>query len=498
MMTQSVMTQAANLFGSAAGSVTTKGKQTGTGFDILMNNNMKSVQNNPGNMDVGAVKKSSMQKTEKADLVSDSNQSATDQTEATQSKTRVVSGDKTDRNDGTKATETNETGQAKDVQESETDPAVPDEKLVAQIEALLSNVQQTILNALNLSPEEFEQLLTDQGMSISDLLQPENLQQFILASQGTTDITAVLTDEKLAATMKDLMQTVNELVQEANLELTPEEMKAILSKAEELKQMPKEETLPVADTNLEKEIAENKVTNQPEAVNSGKSEAGGNKTADNNQVTSKAGSELTVKTDSSSESSNAFLSDKGQDDRSDLKTEDPFQLFVDNLVKSSNETQVEFSGNMVQVTQIREIANQIIDRIKVSVTPDTSTMELQLNPENLGKVNLTVQSKNGVMTAQFVVQNEISKEAIESQLATLKETLNSQGIKVEAIEVTVSSNAFEQNSTDNGSNDAEGQKSNSGNKITMEEAINMTEQAPDEGTATELSDILGSTVDYTA
>jgi flagellar hook-length control protein FliK len=124
-------------------------------------------------------------------------------------------------------------------------------------------------------------------------------------------------------------------------------------------------------------------------------------------------------------------------------------------------------------------------------------MELQLNPENLGKVNLSVQSKNGVMTAQFVVQNETSKEAIESQLHTLRETLNQQGIKVEAIEVTVSTYAFEQNQ-ESSNNQSEAPKEHSGRQISLEEAFNMSEVSEEENLAEDITGIRGSQIDYTA
>ena len=157
------------------------------------------------------------------------------------------------------------------------------------------------------------------------------------------------------------------------------------------------------------------------------------------------------------------------------------------------------SGNPVQVNDLWEIANQIIERIKVSIKPDQTSMQLQLNPENLGKVNLTVQSKNGVMTAQFVVQSELSKEAIESQLPMLRETLNQQGLKVEAIEVSVSTYAFDQ-ATQNGSgNQADTSESNqTQKKITFDEAIQMSEEEESDLEPESIIGTLGSQIDYTA
>ena len=50
-------------------------------------------------------------------------------------------------------------------------------------------------------------------------------------------------------------------------------------------------------------------------------------------------------------------------------------------------------------------------------------LEMSLNPESLGKVNLNITSKDGVMTAQITTQNEVSKEALESQLQILKDNI---------------------------------------------------------------------------
>ena len=72
-------------------------------------------------------------------------------------------------------------------------------------------------------------------------------------------------------------------------------------------------------------------------------------------------------------------------------------------------------------------------------------MEMQLNPENLGKIYLNISEKEGVIRAQIAAQNEIVKEALETQMVELRQNLNQQGIKVDAIEVTVATHEFEQN-----------------------------------------------------
>lgn len=72
-------------------------------------------------------------------------------------------------------------------------------------------------------------------------------------------------------------------------------------------------------------------------------------------------------------------------------------------------------------------------------------MEMQLNPENLGKIYLHISEREGAIRAQITAQNEVVKEALETHLVELRQSLNQQGMKVDAIEVTVGTHEFEQN-----------------------------------------------------
>lgn len=78
-------------------------------------------------------------------------------------------------------------------------------------------------------------------------------------------------------------------------------------------------------------------------------------------------------------------------------------------------------------------------------TDSGTTIEMQLNPANLGRLFLSVSEKEGNVTATITASNEEVKEALQTQMAALRETLQMQGIKVEAVEVTVAAHEFEQN-----------------------------------------------------
>jgi flagellar hook-length control protein FliK len=92
-----------------------------------------------------------------------------------------------------------------------------------------------------------------------------------------------------------------------------------------------------------------------------------------------------------------------------------------------------------------DLIEQVAENVKVVLANDSTSMEMQLNPENLGKIYLNVSANEGMVNAQLAAQNEAVKEALEIQIATLRENLNQAGIKVDAIEVTVASHEFEKN-----------------------------------------------------
>ncbi len=123
-------------------------------------------------------------------------------------------------------------------------------------------------------------------------------------------------------------------------------------------------------------------------------------------------------------------------------------------------------GQAVEVTQtvtqarvdVEGIMRQISQMTRIVVSQAETTIEMQLNPENLGKVYLQVVSRQGTITAQLAAQDEAVKQALESQIAALKENMNQQGLKVEAVEVTIASHEFERNLEENQKNPSKEQQ----------------------------------------
>ncbi|MBR1693683.1 MAG: flagellar hook-length control protein FliK, partial [Lachnospiraceae bacterium] len=112
----------------------------------------------------------------------------------------------------------------------------------------------------------------------------------------------------------------------------------------------------------------------------------------------------------------------------------------------------EASQPMTQTATVDDIMRQIGDYVRMNATPDVKEMEIQLTPANLGQVHINIASRNGVVTAQITTENEIVKQAMETQVVQLRERLEGQGVRIEAVEVTVASHEFERNLDENGEN----------------------------------------------
>lgn len=100
-----------------------------------------------------------------------------------------------------------------------------------------------------------------------------------------------------------------------------------------------------------------------------------------------------------------------------------------------------------------EIIRQIVNQISIANTTGESVIEMQLNPENLGKLYINVTEKNSEITARIAVSNEAVKNALESQMATLRENLQDANIRVNDVEITIATHEFERNLEQNAGNE---------------------------------------------
>lgn len=457
MMTQRVMTKGVDLFSSSKLSRPAKDKMSSTksSFSSVMDDSMHS---DKGTVKQSNIKSKKVEKVEKLDKV--------EKPENVDAKT------------------------IEPVKVKETESKVGDLNDIKSVQEKIKKtedvIQSTVQSSLGLSEEELGKIMETLGFSMLDLLNVDNMKQLVLQANGAGDITAVLTDENLANSIQNLIQAVDDLKLGEIVQVSQEELAMLMNNGNVEETTDSETSIKKETTILNTIIPSDNLSNKDtQNIDSSKS-------IDNQKEIIL---EIHKTTDTSLESN---TSDTNSSNENEAEIELPTQvnLFVENLAVTGNNNSQSFTQQIANVRQMQEITNQIIEQIKVFIKPDQTSMELQLNPENLGKINLSVIARDGVLTAQFTTQNEIAKEAIESQMQVLRDNLTNQGLKVDSIEVTVSNFAFEQS---NQAATGEEQQNNSQRRNMIrdegEMIKNLTEE---EALVVNMMEQNGNSIDYTA
>lgn len=107
---------------------------------------------------------------------------------------------------------------------------------------------------------------------------------------------------------------------------------------------------------------------------------------------------------------------------------------------------MEVAANRVKVAQ--NIMNQVLDGAKLQLNPTENGQEImmKLRPEDLGNVNLKISVEKGILMAEFQVESQVVKEALESNMADLKQALSQKGYSIEGMQVSVGQEQTEQQS----------------------------------------------------
>lgn len=165
---------------------------------------------------------------------------------------------------------------------------------------------------------------------------------------------------------------------------------------------------------------------------------------------------------------------------------------------------VETVEPLPQSVNTQDVINQIVESVRVILTEDKTSMELQLNPQNLGKIILKVTEQEGAVTAKIMTQNAVVKEALEAQTVELRQNLEQTGVKVDAVEVTVASHEFEKNLEQNAEGEkqqGEQQEKEKGRtrRLNLNDLSELTGVMSEEETlAAKMMAEQGNSVDYTA
>ncbi len=377
-----------------------------------------------------------------------------------------------------KNAETNDVQEATEEKTNEidmekTDKVISEEEVKEAVEELLTKIAEV----MNVTPQDIQNALEELGLKAQDLLNTENIPALVVALTEGADELSVMTNENVFANVQEITGKAEELLaglSEASGMSFAEIQEAMAKMAEHN---------PVAEEDVVYTNA-----NPSDAV-----------TAD----------ELTVSLENSNVTDmQAVSTETTRDTRQNTPNENAqgnaneqmtfAQTVADRLEQAVAKTDAVTSSYATS----ESVMNQIQDAIRVTQTQDMTEMELQLHPASLGNLRIQIAAKEGVVTAVFTTENEAVRAALESQLVTLKENFEQQGVKVEAVEVTVASHAFEQNLNGDESQAGEQmpEKKRGSRRISLNDltADNLEEELSDEDRiVAEMMKENGNTVDYT-
>lgn len=346
------------------------------------------------------------------------------------------------------------------------------QKVDQAVEEFAKEVQQEVKELLGVDDAQLEAAMKELGLTYQDLMDPVNLANLVMNLTGEEDQLGLLMNADFQELMQNVEVLSKNLLQE--LGMTPQEAAEVFAQleqnaaqiTEEVPQQMQEVTDTQADVLKVQQTDDVQITEQKSQV-TGLTETNAAATesveSDGNvqNVEEPVSQEVRVENDQTAsqqegqqeeapensmttEDDTSLLQQNDTTEKS-IFTEHTFQQTVQ-TIRTDNITAAPTTAvphNVVFNTL--DVIRQVSEFTRVMYQGDTTSMEMQLNPENLGKIYVQVTAKEGVVTAHLAVQNEIVKEALENQTIQLRENMNQQGIKVEAVEVTIASHEFERN-----------------------------------------------------
>ncbi len=374
----------------------------------------------------------------------------------------------------------------------QTEDAVTEEE-VEVISAVVVDVVQMLMNQLNLSLDDVKNTLDALGMDLKDLLSFHGIQDFFLqASQlQTSDL---LTDADAGQVYQEFMQQWNEIFEAAGM--TADDIANIMESENIDISLAEPDTGSLLESEVVSVIQDVQMDSSDDVVSYQVQEPEVIVTKDNNTSAAAMkqdteGNHSQMEEDAKAEeTSGIWNKDMVEPTRDSHEFVNPILQNIQDALQN-----VETMDHTENVSESRQIVEQVIEQVKVHMNQDTTSLQLQLYPEHIGKIQIHVVSKDGVMTARIAAETEQAKQAIENGLASLKETFEQQDLKVDAVEVMVSTAGFERGNEEH--NTAEQEKAGRGKgKLTFSD---IEEDEVEEETAEqERMRASGSSVSYTA
>lgn len=349
----------------------------------------------------------------------------------------------------------------------ENSPTQKVEELQNQLEdtkdAFETGVKEILKDELGVSDEQVKDAMSILELQWMDLLNPASLSQLVTQLTGTEDACSLLMSEEFT----NIMQNIDALVQNLSetLGISKDEWVALQNQLTELT-ADFNETVDMADGGVQEMAPQTdatitsqetqdttvtaatvQMTHTTEETQNVQPEEETEDEAPVIQVNASedAQTENNVSEDASGEMGEpAAQSQKTKESSVNEHAQTmEFQVRAEQQTTAPEEVNTVASRTTIDV---QDIMNQITEFAKVNLSSENSSIEMQLNPENLGKVYLHIAAtKEGNITAELTVSSETVKTALEAQIADLRTSLNQQGIKVDAVEVTIASHEFERN-----------------------------------------------------
>lgn len=351
-----------------------------------------------------------------------------------------------------------------------------------------SDVVRTVAEQLGVSEDSVKDMMESLGLTAFDLLNPENLAQLAMQLTGETSPMDLLMNDQFQGLMQQIDQLGGQLANE--LELQPAQMDELIAQMDIL-QIPEtltdeemqilndaagqQTTADTVSTDIMPELAQtDEVQPMDKQADVFQKEPKSDEVRTQQpqaQETKQTAEQQTMEQQTMEQQTDAGDADADSQTGDQVKTAQPEKMTADrsssDVAKTQTAVQMQDTAGVQTMAHAADVTSetsyisvdtmdlleQVAEQIRVNVSEGTSSMEMQLNPENLGKVYVNISSKEGMIHAQLAASNEAVRAALETQVADLRQNLNQAGVKVDAIEVTVASHEFEKNLEQNQENE---------------------------------------------
>lgn len=297
-----------------------------------------------------------------------------------------------------------------------TDNSKQDNKSDEKVNDVVQNVKDTIKEELDVSDEDIAKAMEVLGITDNDLLSVVKVTELVSALTGADSIT-LITDDDMSGKLTSVLDAVNTAQEDIADMLNTDVDDAVL--------------VVRTDAVVKKDTDETVVKNTDSSITDNQS------VSETESLSDVLAAKVTAQGSSKHEEST------GEHTGEQNHNTQSYGGVADSIIQSMKDSFADIVTEDTSRVSEADIVNQVIDQIKLSSGRELTSIEVMLNPERLGSVHVTVTAKNGILSAQIAAQNEQVKTALENQVTALKENFQNQGIKVEAVEITVMTHQFE-------------------------------------------------------